>query len=191
MALRHVPRGLERVMKPSFGDRTRGAHLPRPCRWAALPLAALLLSAGCTLQVKNLEPARQLAAAREGPGNAALGWQVFQERCAACHGPAATGGERAPSLLPLMADAGPRRFASLVLDRYDWGLPPGQGRDPGPVRDAVLDQVERGGAAPVTAADTTMPAWAAVPRVSRHIADLYAYLAARAEGRVGPDGPPR
>jgi mono/diheme cytochrome c family protein len=178
MASQPVLRDMERVMTSSV--RRRAGWL--------LPAAAVLLGAGCTLQVRNLEPARQMAAAREGPGSVPLGWQVFQERCAACHGPAATGTERAPSLLPLMADAGPRRFAALVLDRYDWGLPPGQGRDPGPVRDAVLDRVETGTGA---AGDTTMPAWAAVPRVSRHITDLYAYLAARAEGRVGPDGPPR
>jgi mono/diheme cytochrome c family protein len=172
------------------GARERAARGRHGAAWAAFALA--LLGAGaCTLQVKNLEPARQMAAERAGPGNAAQGWQVFQERCAACHGPAATGGDRAPNLLPLMAEVGPRRFASLVLDRYDWGLPPGQGRDPGPVRDAVLDQVERGGTPPATAATTTMPAWAGVPRVSQHIADLHAYLAARAEGRMGPDAPRR
>jgi mono/diheme cytochrome c family protein len=152
---------------------------------AALAGLALLLG-GCAVRVTNLEPAQKLAEARQG-GNAATGWQVFQDRCAACHGPAATGSAAAPSLLPLMRDTGPRRFAALVLDRYDWGVPPDQVRDPGPVRDALLDQAERGS----SAAETTMPAWAGVPRVSAHIADLYAYLAARAEGRMGTDGPAR
>jgi hypothetical protein len=35
----------------------------------------------------------------------------------------------------------------------------------------------------------SMPAWEGQPRVNAHIADLYAYLSARAQGTQGPGQP--
>ena len=35
-----------------------------------------------------------------------------------------------------------------------------------------------------------MPAWQGEPRVQAHIADLYAWLSARAQGTQGPGRPP-
>ena len=67
----------------------------------------------------------------------------------------------------------------LVLNRYDWGLPPQQAD-----RNALVDDVVAGRQGLLT-----MPAWAGEPVVTAHIADLYAYLSARAEGSVGPGRP--
>jgi mono/diheme cytochrome c family protein len=115
-----------------------------------------------------------------------LGWRVFTDKCAGCHGPAATGGAQGPDLVARMSDLGPRRFAHLVLVRYDLDDPgaAARARDDAALRDARIDEIlqRRDRAMP-------MPAWQGEPRVSAHILDLYAYLAARAEGRQGPGRP--
>ncbi len=53
-------------------------------------------------------------------------------------------------------------------------------------REALIDEImkRRDGA-------LAMPAWQGEPRVSAHIADLYAYLSARADGTQGPGQPVR
>jgi hypothetical protein len=83
----------------------------------------------------------------------------------------------APDLLPRVREMGPRRFAGLVLARYDWNLPDGD-------REAMTEQLLQGRRALLT-----MPAWQGEPRVDTHIMDLYAYLSARAEGRLGTGRP--
>ncbi len=160
-------------------------------RWAPLLCAAAAtLLAGCALALQNRQPAQQLA--REAPpaGSVYVGWRVFQGRCAACHGAAATGGSGAqagPDLLPRLREMGPRRFVNAVLRRYDWDLPRALASgDDTPARDALVDEVlqRRRGA-------LTMPAWEGEPMVSAHVLDLYAYLAARAEGTQGSGRPAR
>jgi mono/diheme cytochrome c family protein len=137
-------------------------------------LALVLASAGCALEVQNRQPAEELRAESAPPGSVYAGWRVFQDRCARCHGVDATGGQ-GPDLTQRMRGIGPRRFVGLVLERYDWNLP----ADAATV-DAVTER--RAGA-------IEMPAWHGEPRVEVHIADLYAWLAARAEGTVGPGRP--
>jgi hypothetical protein len=76
---------------------------------------------------------------------------------------------------------GPRRFVGLVLTRYDWSLPvPADGT----ARERQVDDIlqRKDGV-------LAMPAWQGEPRVTAHIADLYAYLSARAEGTQGPGRP--
>jgi len=145
----------------------------------ALALAGSLLQ-GCAIEVENLKPSRLFARERQTPGSVYTGWRVFQERCASCHGQEATGGANGPDLVPIMRQLGPRRFASLVLQRYDWTRPAGQPRE------QWLEQaVQR------REATIAMPAWQDEPPVNAHIMDLYAYLSARADGRQGPTRPPR
>jgi hypothetical protein len=81
---------------------------------------------------------------------------------------------------------GPRRFVGLVLRRYDWNIPAAQTGSEGAALDALIEQIlqRQEGA-------LTMPAWQGEPQVNAHIADLYAYLAARAEGTLGPGRPVR
>lgn len=151
-----------------------------PIRTAlTLTLAAAFIG-GCALEVQNRQPAQELAQAAKPPGSVYTGWRVFQERCASCHGQEATGGANGPDLVPIMRQLGPRRFASLVLQRYDWTRPAGQPRE------QWLEQaVQR------REATIAMPAWQDEPPVNAHIMDLYAYLSARADGRQGPTRPPR
>jgi len=148
---------------------------------AALLLPALLLGA-CAVELQNTQPAKELAAQRaKPPGSVYAGWRVFQDKCARCHGPAATGTADAPDLLPRVREMGAHRFVGLVLQRYDWNLPAGQRSG-----EALIEEVvqRKDGA-------LTMPAWQGEPLVSAHIADLYAYLSARAQGSQGPGRPPQ
>jgi hypothetical protein len=148
-------------------------------------VAAAVLLAGCTaVQLQNRQPAQELAQAARPPGSVYTGWRVFQERCAGCHGEAATGTARAPDLLERVRTMGSRQFVGRVLNRYDWGLSPAQAASEGAAREALVEEIvqRRQGA-------LSMPAWREEPRVNAHIADLYAYLSARAEGRQGPGRP--
>lgn len=146
-----------------------------------LVLAATAL-AGCAIEWRNAQPARELARAAEPQGSVYAGWRVYQQRCAGCHGTAADGAGGAPNLLLRMQGLGPQRFVDLVLRRYDAELlASGQGSP----RDSLVDDVveRRRGA-------LSMPAWQEEPVVNAHVMDLHAYLAARSEGRVAPGRPP-
>jgi len=148
---------------------------------ALLAASLLALAAGCAVHVTNIE-AREAAARAAAPavpgGSPYLGWRVFQDRCASCHGSDATGTERGADLRPRVAGMSARRFVNLVLRRYDWGT----ARDNESLEDDVLARREE---------PLAMPAWEGEPRVSAHILDLYAWLAARADGTLGPGRPPR
>jgi hypothetical protein len=79
---------------------------------------------------------------------------------------------------------GSRQFVSLVLKRYDWGLPAAQAGSESAARESLIDSIvqRRQGL-------LTMPAWQGEPRVNAHIVDLYAYVSARAQGTQGPGRP--
>jgi mono/diheme cytochrome c family protein len=151
---------------------------------SVLAVAATAWLGGCAVQIQNLEPARELAA-ESGPfGSVYTGWRVFQDRCAGCHGTDAMGTAKGPDLLPKVREMGPRRFVSVVLTRYDWELPAAQAGSTGAARETLIDEVlQRQSTA------LPMPAWQGEPQVDAHIVDLYAYLAARAEGTQGPGRP--
>jgi mono/diheme cytochrome c family protein len=155
-------------------------------RGAAAALLGCALAAGCAVQVQNTEPARELARAAAPEGSAYAGWRVFQEKCVACHGPAATGTALGPDLLPRVAEMGPRRFVNLVLKRYDWSFQSAEAAREDTAREALAEQVlqRRLGA-------LAMPAWQDEPSVNAHVMDLYAYLSARAAGTLGPGQPGR
>ena len=154
----------------------RGAAWGMAAAW----LAGALVLAGCTIESvewRNRQPAQELARQQQPPGTVYAGWRVYQQRCASCHGPNATGGERAPDLLFRLRDVGAQRFVDLVLRRYDWDLP-------GAPRETLVDEVVARGRG-----ELEMPAWQGEPVVSAHIMDLYAYLSARAAGTLGPGRP--
>jgi hypothetical protein len=77
-----------------------------------------------------------------------------------------------------------RRFVSLVLTRYDWNIPAAQGGSESAAREALIDEIVRRDQGAIT-----MPAWQGEPRVTAHIADLYAYVSARAQGTQGAGRP--
>jgi mono/diheme cytochrome c family protein len=153
-------------------------------RGVGAALVGALLLTGCAVEWQNREPAKEMAEQARPPGSVYTGWRVFQDKCAACHGPAATGTAGAPDLLPRVREMGSRRFVGLVLQRYDWNLPAARADGAGGVPEALIDEVvqRRSGM-------LTMPAWQEEPRVNAHIVDLYAYLAARAQGAQGPGRP--
>lgn len=147
---------------------------------AVVAALAVLLAGGCALQLRNLEPAREVAQASAPPtGSVYAGWRVFQNRCASCHGADASGVAGQRDLLPALRDMTPRRFVAVVLNRYDLGLVASESRG-----DARVDAVVRR-----TDGLLTMPAWDGEPVVTAHVMDLYAYLAARADGTQGRGRP--
>ena len=159
------------------------ALLPRRLLWGAA-ISSTVLLAGCALEIQNTQAARELQQRAKPPGSVYTGWRVFQNKCAGCHGPAATGTAGGPSLLPLVREMGPHQFVSLVLLRYDWGLPVEQTRADNTDRSALIEAlVQR------KKYMLTMPAWQGEPQVNAHIVDLYAYLSARAEGTQDPGRP--
>ena len=166
-------------------ERERALHRARP--YATL-LATALLLAGCgaVVQVENREAAQEVARLARPPGSVYTGWRVYQDRCAFCHGPDATGTTRGTDLLPKVRALGLRQFAGIILKRYEWNIAPAPPGSEGAALDALVEDVmQRRG--PLLA----MPEWQDEPRVNAHIADLYAYLAARAEGTQGPNRPAR
>lgn len=151
----------------------------------SLGFACIMGLGGCALEVENLQAAQEVSKVAQAPGSVYVGWRVFQDKCAACHGPAALGTGRGPNLLPKMRDMGPRQFVGWVLNRYDLNLPPDQTRSTGAARDALIDDLLQRRSFVLA-----MPAWQSEPRVNAHIIDLFAYLSARAQGQQGPDRPP-
>ena len=147
-------------------------------------LSALLV--GCTMEFMNAKPARELKPLPPLKGDLYAGWRVFQSKCASCHGTAATGGNRAPDLLPLVREMSSRHFAELVLKRYDLGNGLGKTSSNQSTIDTRIDDILRLKEPPIE-----MPAWQGEPAVNAHILDLYSYLTARADGRLGIERPPR
>lgn len=152
--------------------------------WVGLVIASAVVLAGCSIEFQNTQAAQEVEQRAKPPGSVYVGWRVFQERCAVCHGPAAAGGASGPDLLPRVRTMGSRQFVGAVLNRYDWGLPAAQAGTSGAAREALIDDVMQGKQGALT-----MPAWQGEPVVSAQIADLYAYVSARAQGTQGPDRP--
>lgn len=151
-----------------------------------LPMVVSALAMGCAVDVQNTRPSQELARRALPEGQVYIGWRVFQQKCATCHGAAATGAATGPDLLPSIREMGSHRFVSLVLRRYDWILAAAES-DPGKAaQDAMVEKILQGREEALV-----MPAWQGDPTVTAHIIDLYAYLSARAEGTQGPGRPPR
>jgi cytochrome c553 len=132
-----------------------------------------------------------LALAAPGVANAQsnstyLGWRHFQANCARCHGADATGTDMGPNLLTRVKGMSEARFASTVLQRYQWVLPASEAAREGAAREALLEDVLRR-----RKGESLMPAWENEPSVKAHVLDLYAYLSGRAGGTVGAGRPPQ
>jgi mono/diheme cytochrome c family protein len=148
-------------------------------------LAAALLLAGCAVEIENPKAAQALAQQSQPLGSVYTGWRVFQDRCAACHGPGALGGSGIPNLLPLVGGMGPRQFVSTVLTRYDWGIAPEISKSERAAQPGLVESIVQRRQTQIT-----MPAWQGEPVVTAHIMDLYAYLSARANGSQDAGRPP-
>lgn len=153
---------------------------------AAALLAVSAALAGCAVEFANGRPAQQLAREAQPPGQIYAGWRVYGDRCAACHGVDAQGPAKVPDLLDRVREMGSRRFVNLVLTRYDWSMPAAEGGDEDAARQALVEDILQRHETAIA-----MPAWQDEPSVNAHILDLYAYLAARADGTQGPGRPSR
>ncbi len=151
---------------------------------AGMVLLVAVLLAGCAVELENRRASKEVTRMAEPPGSTYLGWRVFQNKCAACHGPAATGTANGPDLLPRVRDMGSRQFVSVVLRRYDWSQAATQARGDGAALDALVDRIVRRQEYP-----QNMPAMDGEPSVNAHLVDLYAYLSARSTGIQGPGRP--
>jgi hypothetical protein len=134
----------------------------------------------------NAKPAHELKPPPPLEGDLYAGWRVFQSKCASCHGATATGGNRAPDLLPIVREMSSRHFAELVLKRYDLENGLGKASSNQSTVDTRIDDILRLKEPPIE-----MPAWQGEPAVNAHILDLYSYLTARADGRLATGRPPR
>jgi hypothetical protein len=170
--------GMNQSVKYSIASTGRTAHL-------ALIIIFPLIVSGCAMEFLNTKAAKEL---NPPPRQANLyaGWRVFQYKCASCHGMTAMGGERAPDLLPIIRVMNARQFSTSVLQRYDLGDGFPQGESNQSTLETRIDELLRSKDAPIV-----MPAWQGEPTVNAHILDLYAYLSARAEGKIGLERPPR
>jgi|KBSSwiStaDraftv2_1062776.scaffolds.fasta_scaffold1372425_2 mono/diheme cytochrome c family protein len=165
---------------------TRSLEAGRRRAALGLALASALALASCAVEFQNREPARQLARETGPSGSVYVGWRVFEDRCARCHGVDAAGSALAPDLLARMREMGSRRFVNLVLRRYDWSLPAAESGGEEAARESLVEEIlQRKESA------FAMPAWQDEPGVDAHILDLYAYLSARADGVQGPGRPRR
>jgi hypothetical protein len=149
-------------------------------------LAAPLLLSACAMEFINAKPAREIKPPPPLEGNLYAGWRVFQDKCASCHSSAATGGDRAPDLLPIVRDMNSRHFAELVLKRYDLGYGLGKSSSDQSTVDTRIEDIVRLKEPPIE-----MPAWQGEPAVNAHVLDLYTYLIARSDGRLAAGRPPR
>lgn len=152
----------------------------------ALAFLSIFLLVACNVEIQNKEAAQEIARLSKPPGSVYTGWRIFQDKCAVCHGTAATGTERAPDLLPIIREIGVRQFIGLVLTRYEWAHVVAPTSADSAARAAQIEMIvqrQDGG--------LTMPAWKDEPRVYAHIVDLYAYLIARVDGVQGTGRPPQ
>ena len=128
------------------------------------------------------QPATQPQFEKQHP--AYLGWRLFQQKCADCHGPDASGSERAPDLRQRVAEMNESRFVGTVLHRYIWIVPSAEVHSESGAREQLVEQVLQG-----RKGDFAMPAWNGEPAVRANISDLYVYLRGRADGVLGPGRP--
>lgn len=117
------------------------------------------------------------------------GWRMFHTACYGCHGVGAVGTDLAPNLVERVRTLTPRAFATKVLTSYRIVLSVNEANseDRTAVREAVIEEVmrrERGARGQII-----MPAWEADPKVAPHVLDLFAYLSARADGKLGLEEP--
>lgn len=139
---------------------------------------------GCNIDFLNARPARELTPPTK-VGNLYAGWRVYQGKCSSCHGVAATGGQQAPDLLPIVRSMNLQQFAAIVLKRYDLASGISRKSQDKTTVETRIDEIMRAGERPIE-----MPTWQGEPAVNAHILDLYTYLSARAAGRIGIGRPP-
>jgi cytochrome c5 len=186
--------------------KTQG--LPSPFRllvwlflcWAAS--SAVHAQANRALQGQASQAGQSRQSGQPAPGDYAVqngrvdagtyaGWRLFHTACYGCHGVDATGTDLAPNLVERIKSMSPRDFVTKVLTSYR--LMPaasgaeGNSSDDNAALEGLIEQALRKDRS--AAKLIAMPAWDDNPRVRPHVLDLYAYLTARADGKLAPGKP--
>lgn len=117
------------------------------------------------------------------------GWRLFHTACYGCHGVGGVGTDVAPNLVERVKALTPRAFATKVLTSYRIVLPASEAGtdDRSAIREAMIEEVMRRERS--ARSGIVMPAWEADIKVNPHVLDLFAYLSARADGKLGPGKP--
>ena len=123
------------------------------------------------------------------------GWRLFHTTCYGCHGVDARGTDLAPNLVDRIKALTPREFATKVLTSYRLMQPEGKANAGPEEREealqALIERVLKQDRSASGQMQMQMPAWQDNPRVRPHVLDLYAYLTARADGKLKPGEPRR
>jgi len=117
------------------------------------------------------------------------GWEVFNRVCYVCHGVDAVGTDIAPDLTKRVKGMTVTDFSNRVLNRYRIVAPMNDAQAETNViqREKMIREMERHERGEL--GNLMMPAWEKDFRVRPHLIDLYAYLQARADGKLGPGEP--
>jgi cytochrome c553 len=117
------------------------------------------------------------------------GWKLFHSTCYGCHGVDATGTDLAPNLLKRVQIMTPRAFVTKVLTSYRIVLPDTDAQSPDATtnQDKTIDDILRRDRR--SRIRVVMPAWGGDPNITPHVLDLFAYLTARADGKLGTGEP--
>ena len=163
---------------------------PRIAPWIAASLVALIVLPLSAQPSAEPPPGDYRVVGGKVDRGTYTGWRLFHSACYGCHGVDAVGTDLAPNLVERVKTITPRAFATRVLTSYRIVLPANEANteeDRTAAREAMVDEImrrERGSPALIV-----MPAWGIDPKVTPHVLDLYAYLSARADGKLGPGKP--
>ncbi len=123
------------------------------------------------------------------------GWRLFHSSCHGCHGVDAIGTDVAPNLLDRVGLLTPRAFVTKVLTSYRLVLPDPDtsSSDSAKSRESMIDEVlqqgRQGRQGRQGLFKVFMPAWEGDPSLYPHVLDIFAYLSARADGKLGVGKP--
>jgi len=119
------------------------------------------------------------------------GWRLFHSSCHGCHGVDAMGTDVAPNLLDKVGSLTPRAFVTKVLTSYRIVLPDADvsSADSAGSRESMVNEVLSQGRQGQGRLRVVMPAWEGDPIVNPHVLDIFAYLSARADGKLGVGKP--
>jgi hypothetical protein len=163
-----------------------------PLRFAWLAVA-LACTAPLQAQARDLPPGEYRVVNGRVDRGTYTGWRLFHSACQTCHGVDAGGTDIAPNLVERVKTMTPRAFVTKVLTSYRLVPPDEEAGTPSATtsattqREALIEDIlrqQRGGRARVP-----MPAWQTDAAIEPHVLDIYAYLLARADGKLPPGQP--
>jgi hypothetical protein len=162
---------------------------PRLAPWCLAVLAALFAPASAAQPRNDPPPGDYRVIDGKVDRGTYTGWRLFHTTCYGCHGVGGGGTDIAPNLVERVKGLTLRGFATKVLTSYRITVPAVEGSadDRTATREAMLEEVMRQERS--ARGQVIMPAWESNTEVKPHVLDLFAYLTARADGKIGPGRP--